>query len=80
MIIWKNISINLKLHYSIKTFIILSKQCYYIVWSAEKIQKVKIQVLRTKNRRIMFFSNCEVCDSKKSKFIKVQEASALMSC
>ena len=30
---------------------------------------------RKKNRRIMFLSKCALCDSKKSKFIKEQEAS-----
>ena len=33
------------------------------------------KVARTKNRRIMLLSNCSVCDSKKSKFIKQQEVS-----
>ena len=28
------------------------------------------KVARTKNKRIMLLSNCVVCDSKKSKFIK----------
>ena len=28
------------------------------------------QVVRAKNRRIMLLSKCEVCDSKKLKFIK----------
>ena len=28
------------------------------------------EVVRTKNRRIMLLSKCEVCDSKKLKFIK----------
>ena len=28
------------------------------------------QVVRTKNRRIMLLSKCEVCDSLKLKFIK----------
>ena len=32
------------------------------------------KVARTKNRRIMLLSKCAVCDSKKSKFIKQQEA------
>ena len=35
--------------------------------------------LRTKNGRIMVFSKCEVCENKKSKFIKEQEASGLLS-
>ena len=34
---------------------------------------------RTKNGRIMLLSKCAVCDSKKSKFIKEQEASGLLS-
>ena len=37
------------------------------------------EVPRTKNRRIMILSKCEVRDSKKSKFIKEQEASGLLS-
>ena len=36
-------------------------------------------VVRTKNGRIMFLWKCAVCDSKKSKFIKQQEASRLLS-
>ena len=37
------------------------------------------KVARTKSWRIMLLSNCAVCDSKKSKFIKQQEASGLLS-
>ena len=37
------------------------------------------KVVRTKNGRIMLLSKCEVCDSKKSKFIEEQEASGLLS-
>ena len=37
------------------------------------------KALKTKNRRIMLLSKCEVCDSKKSKFIKQQKASRLLS-
>ena len=33
----------------------------------------------TKNERIMLLWKCEVWDSKKSKFIKEQEASGLLS-
>ena len=32
----------------------------------------------TKNRRIMLLSKCSVCNSKKSKFIKEQEARRLL--
>ena len=37
------------------------------------------EVVRTKNGRIMLLSKCAVCDSKKSTFIKEQEASGLLS-
>ena len=37
------------------------------------------EVAKTKNGRIMLLSKCAVCDSKKSKFIKEQEASGLSS-
>ena len=37
------------------------------------------KVVRTRNGRIMLLSKCEVCVSKKSKFIKEQEASGLLS-
>ena len=37
------------------------------------------KVVRTKGGRIMLLSKCAVCDSKKSKFFKEQEASGLLS-
>ena len=37
------------------------------------------KVARTKNGRIMLLSKYKVCDSKKAKFIKEQEASGLLS-
>ena len=37
------------------------------------------KVARSKNGRIMFLSKCAVCDSKKSKCIKQQKASGLLS-
>ena len=37
------------------------------------------KVVRTKNGRIMVLSKCEVCDSKKSNFIKGQETTGLLS-
>ena len=38
------------------------------------------KVVRTKSGRIMLLSKCAVYDSKKSKFIKEEEASELLSC
>ena len=38
-----------------------------------------VKVARTKSGRIMLLSKCAVCDSKKSKFIKQQDPSGLLS-
>ena len=38
-----------------------------------------LKVVRDKNKRLMLLSKCAVCDSKKSKFIKQQEVSDLLS-
>ena len=35
--------------------------------------------VKTKNRRIILLSKCSVCNSKKSKFLKEQEARGLLS-
>ena len=37
------------------------------------------KIVKTKNEWMMLLSECAVCDSKKSKFIKDQEASGLSS-
>ena len=39
----------------------------------------KNKAVKTKNGRIMLSSNCAVCGSKKSRFIKEQEAKGLLS-
>ena len=44
-----------------------------------KKQKVKPESLKTQKRRVMLSWKCAVCDSKKSRFIKKQEASRLLS-
>ena len=45
-----------------------------------KIKKVKTQKSQgQKNGRIMLLSKCAICESKKSKFIKQQEANGLLS-
>ena len=38
----------------------------------------KTKFLRTKNGRIMLLSKCAVCNCKKSKFLKEQEAKGLL--
>ena len=37
------------------------------------------EVLKTKSERIMFLLKCSVCNSKKLKFLKEQEARGLLS-
>ena len=39
----------------------------------------KSKVVRTKNRLIILLSKCSVCNIKKSKFLKKQEAGGLLS-
>ena len=51
----------------------------YCLGCRKNTQSKNPQVVRTKNERIMFLSKCAVCDSKKSKFIKEQEATRLLS-
>ena len=63
----------------IKDFSLFIKQCYCFARSAEKMQKVKIQLARTKNGRMMLLSKCVVYDSKKLNFVSQQEASELLS-
>ena len=44
-----------------------------------KCKKKNAKVAKAKNGIIMLLSKCAVCDSKKTKFIKQQEASGLLS-
>ena len=52
---------------------------YYCLKCRIKTESKNPKVEKTKNGRIMLLSECVVCDSKKSKFIKEQEASGLLS-
>ena len=45
----------------------------------EKIESKNAKIAKTKNGGIMLLLKCAVCDNKKSKFIKHQEASGLLS-
>ena len=51
----------------------------YCLKCRKKTESKNPKVARTKNRRIMLLSKYLVCDSKKLKFIKEQEASELLS-
>ena len=57
------------------------KKWNHIVWSLENIQKKNInpQLSSTSNGKTTILSTCAICNSKKSKFIKQQEAKQLLS-
>ena len=42
-------------------------------------KNINPKIARTKNNRLMMLSKCSVCNNKKSKFIKEQEARGLLS-
>ena len=42
-------------------------------------KNINPQVSSTSNGKLMILSKCAICDNKKSKFIKKQEASGLLS-
>ena len=42
-------------------------------------KNINPKIVRTKNNRLMMLSKCSVCNNKKSKFIKEQEARGLLS-
>ena len=42
-------------------------------------ENINSKVLKTSNGRIMILSKCAICGSKKSRFIKNQEAKGLLS-
>ena len=52
---------------------------YYCLKCRKKTESKNPKVAKTKNGRIMLLSKWVVCDSKKSKFIKEQEARGLLS-
>ena len=51
----------------------------YCLKCRKNTERKNAKVARTSNSRIMLLSKCTVCDSKKSKFNKQQEASVLLS-
>ena len=51
----------------------------YFLNCRKNVESKNSKVARAKNGRIMLSSKCAVCDSKKSNFMKQQEASELLS-
>ena len=52
---------------------------YYCLKCRKNTEGKNPKVAKTKNGRIMLLSNCVVCDSKKSKFLKQKDASGSLS-
>ena len=56
------------------------KQCYQFVWSVEKKTECKNpRVAKANKGKLMLLSKWPLCNSTKSRFIKKQEASGLLS-
>ena len=51
----------------------------YCLLCKEDTKNINSKVARTKNNRLMMLSNCAICNNKKSRFIKEQEAKGLLS-
>ena len=51
----------------------------YCLKFRKNAEKENPKVVKSKNGRIMLLSKCEVCNSKKLKFIKEQEARGSLS-
>ena len=51
----------------------------YCLKCRKNTQSIDSVVSKTSNGKIMILSKCVICGSKKSKFIKEQEAKALLS-
>ena len=51
----------------------------YCLRCKKNAESIDPKVSATSNGRIMILSKCAICGSKKSKFIKKQEAKALLS-
>ena len=75
MMRWKKKSKIEKLHQLIKTFNILTKQCYHTVWNVKKTP----DSCKDKKVKRILLSKCAVCGSRISRFITEQEAFGIIS-
>ena len=51
----------------------------YCLKCRKNTESINAKVLKTTNSKTMILSKCAICDSKKSKFIKEQQAKGLLS-
>ena len=63
----------------IEDFSLFIKQFYRFVLSVKNTESKNPKAVKNENGTIMLLSKCTVCDSKKLRFIKEQDASGLLS-
>ena len=51
----------------------------YCLSCKKDTQNINPKIVRTKNNRLRMLSKCAICNNKKSRFIKEQEARGLLS-
>ena len=51
----------------------------YCLKCRKNTKDIDAKMVRTKNGRVILSSKCDVCSSKKSRFMKEQEASGILS-
>ena len=51
----------------------------YCLSCRKNTENTNLQIVKSKNNRSMMQSNCAICSSKKSRFIKEQRAKGLLS-
>ena len=51
----------------------------YCLKCRKNTENINLKVSKTSNGRTMLLSNCAICNSKNSRFIKNQEAKGLLS-
>ena len=51
----------------------------YCLKCKQNTESVNTKVSKTTNGKLMILSKCAICDSKKSKFIKEQQAKGLLN-
>ena len=52
---------------------------YYLIFKKKNTESINPKVSKTTNGKTLILSKCAVCGSKKSKFIKEQQAKGLLS-
>ena len=51
----------------------------YCLSCRKNTENINLKIVKSKNERSMVQSNCAICGSKKSRFIKEQQAKGLLS-